>query len=535
MSASPSFWDRRPWLGALIFASVFVAVGAFLALTVGERPHYRESWPLVTQLPAGGRFITGTPWQEDPVSVAVRLRVSDSANRGLHHVETVLVNGTTGETLSRGTTSPPEGHVFLPVPARFDELLFAGKLEIEALVPGRATERVVAPVPKRGESATSIQIDGAGDARVHLVNEANESLPFLGTVFAAAAGLPPHPRSGGWPLVNGSATLGGIPEGAPLDIVVEVAGRVTVRVPFILRKHDDHPIVSVVAGPRLAQVTGRVLDGEGRPQPNTLVKVTLLLAEGTGEAAPTTLVMTDRDGGFATSLHPHPAAVLLLRVNEGGVVMPAAPLPPGSTRDLGDIALGPFPTLASGTIVAPAGQPATGAVISIQGLAGVHPGIGAFAEASVDAGGTFASTGPDPGGSFRVWARLGDAIGRSAAVHAGATDVTITLASGATLSGRLSDGSQVAGLRVLLFDAEHGDAAPLRSLVIAEAALGTAPGSFRFGPLPAGTYDVVIEHPTGTTTRVDEVVLVAGHEDEDPRLEAIAAPLPLRIPTEGDR
>ncbi len=150
MSEGQSFFDRFPWTGAVLFFALLAAVGIFLANRIDERPHYRGEWRLVTERPGQARMTEGAAWAADRVNIQVRLHVTDAAGGSALGLAASLRRRATAEPLCAGVTTGPGGHLLLPVPARFDEDLFAGGLEVEVVQAdgNRAVEAV--PPPARG-------------------------------------------------------------------------------------------------------------------------------------------------------------------------------------------------------------------------------------------------------------------------------------------------------------------------------------------------------------------------------------------------
>jgi len=217
-----SFWDRHPWTGFLIFVLTMSGVGGALWFLVEERPHYRNPVELSTQ--ERGAFPQDAPWRDDPVHAAVFVHVTGRRGEACEGVETVLVERAQDIVIARGWTQR-DGISHLPVPERFAQSLFQRGLDVSAVVPGQiqtAFERVVPA--ERGRSDVRIRVLDTVTALVRVVTPAGAILPIAGQVFISAPGKTPPVRSGGHPLVDGKARVGGVSTGRPMEINVRAPG-----------------------------------------------------------------------------------------------------------------------------------------------------------------------------------------------------------------------------------------------------------------------------------------------------------------------
>ncbi len=155
---SGSFFERYPWTGAAIFGAILVVVGIFLATTIGERPHYRAEWRLVSEAPAQGAVPKNSDFQTDPVRIQVALHVQDEDNGPGLGLKGRLVEPASATVLSEGVTSGPGGHLNLPVPARFDQILFGGGLSVEVERRNGEVVSKAVPVPNRGKVGLTIRL-----------------------------------------------------------------------------------------------------------------------------------------------------------------------------------------------------------------------------------------------------------------------------------------------------------------------------------------------------------------------------------------
>lgn len=172
--SSQSFWDRYPWRGAAIFFAMLVAVGLILAFTIGERPHYRAVWKLIEDRPDRGSVIPGMPFSKDPVTVEVMVRVEDAKREPVFGKTVVLATDRELTRLAEGKTGKPGGHCALPVPGRFDPVLFSGGLVVLLLESGEAPRIVKVTPPLKGRS--TVLIDLADPSIEHLWTAGNITL-----------------------------------------------------------------------------------------------------------------------------------------------------------------------------------------------------------------------------------------------------------------------------------------------------------------------------------------------------------------------
>lgn len=207
MESRKSFFDRHPWGGALFFFGLLVAVGLVLVFTIGERPHYRSSWKLVTERPEQGGFVPDSAHASDAVHVQVRVRVENADRSPGNGLEAALFVSATGEILSRGVTGPPGGHLLLPVPARLDQVLFEGGLEVLLRIPGEAPRTESVPEPDRGESRILFELGKPAPERLvaagRVLRPDGRPAPAATVIARPAAADPAAAAAGGLGALTG--------------------------------------------------------------------------------------------------------------------------------------------------------------------------------------------------------------------------------------------------------------------------------------------------------------------------------------------
>lgn len=209
MSTEPGFFERRPWAGAAMFFALLVVVGLVLVLTVGERPHYRNStWQLFTERPAQGQPRAGSGWENDPVRVQVLVRVQAADGTALPGVEASLALMGETESISGGVTGAPGGHVQLPVPARFDEDLFAQRAGVTLFLPGGPVTQSVVP-PEKGEWMVHFPLEGRCTTTLHVLERDGSAHSGTLRAFPHADPGMPDPRARGLESTQGTVTIGG--------------------------------------------------------------------------------------------------------------------------------------------------------------------------------------------------------------------------------------------------------------------------------------------------------------------------------------
>jgi hypothetical protein len=250
MSANTSFWERRPWLGAGIFAAVMVAMAWFLATHVGERPHFRATWTLRTEVQRGA--VTGAHPEDlsDSIRLWVRVRVCDEKLVGLPGVEVVLLDPTDQTVFARGFSAPPEGHIFMPVPNRLSPVLFAGELPVMALIPGQPL-RAITEKPNRGEATVVLEARNVRPIRVAV--DASVS-PLAGRLRAYESALGSDARSIGAEIVDHVAQLGAAAVDVPLTLELSVEGRETTTLSTAIPAGTGPHALSMEPGQELASV-----------------------------------------------------------------------------------------------------------------------------------------------------------------------------------------------------------------------------------------------------------------------------------------
>lgn len=476
MSASSSFWDRRPWMGAALFASVMAGAAILIASIIEVRPHYRGAWRLRTDIHQGE--LTGVHPDDDRsrVRMWVRVRVSDEDGTGLPDVEVVLVDPRDGVVFSRGISRPPDGHVFMPVPDRFGKTLFAGELPVLALVPG-ATARETVPVPKRGEAIVALFTEGVRPVELHLRgSDPAETLP--GRVWVVPAGESRDPRSAGIPLVDSKARLGAVPVDTPLQIDVEVQGyatsRIEVRVP---PGGGIHPVV-VPRSPRLATIEVRVDGASGDP-------LHIRIA-GIREARPFLHVESAAPAGEGVLLTVPPAEVAAVDVEDRaagiGFRSVRQPLEEGARWRIDAATSTPWEVLARGVARDSRGSPAAGVLVRTDHLdaEAIPPLPATLGSCVTDGAGRFEIRGPGPPGPVLLIAEAGDAAARGP-VRKPPVETELTLGPSASLAWQTAEEPPAGALVVLT----HPGMKPFHGLRSMPAARSGA-----FDGLAPGTYDL---------------------------------------------
>lgn len=500
-----SWWDRNPWTGAILFAVVVSAVGAFLAAMVGERPHMRGAWSLVTEYRRGA-YEQGAPWSEDPVRVVVRVRVHDEDYRGVVGAQVSLVTADL-RTVSRGFTGPPEGHIHLPVPERFSKTLFEGSMRVHVFQPGRSPAVAEIPLPKEGLSTLQVPVENVRSVRVHVERPDGKPVRKRGGVVAAPVGLRPHPGARPWPINAGVAVIGGLPDDLPVHLEATVSG----HAPTTTTVDASTTSVTMNAGVELARLNVVVHDEAGKPQTNRRLRVRVIDGDA---ASPVTTIKTDGKGVLKASIRPGKDRRVVLRdgARRTGAILVAGELAPGQKWRPNTVVLRPYPLLVSGTVTI-GGEKAPSALVTVRPWA---RGGGAETSTTGDDG-RFEVRGLDTGEPILVTAFKSGRVGRSEAVQPGTSGVTVAAGPPGTVKGRLKTRPEVIRSGVLVGALPVG--ARDRGAAL-QATHAERDGSFTLESLPAGTYDIVAWAEGSEPRVIPNVVVAAGTTTDDGRLDA---------------
>ncbi|MSR74200.1 MAG: hypothetical protein EXS14_01850 [Planctomycetes bacterium] len=262
MTTERGFFNRHPWWGACLFFALLVGVGLVLVYTVGERPHYRNStWQLFTERPVQGAAPTDSAWANDPVHVQVLVRVQSAAGAPILGVEAALARLGDTETAVFGISGAPGGHVQLPVPARFDEDLFAGRLGTTLFLPSGPQEQQIVP-PDKGEWIVHYELEGRSSVAYRILEADGSAFGSDARAFPHAVVAMPDPRARGLPVVQGTVNIGGCETAKPFGLTVFAADG---RAKSVTVTPADPATLQLLL-PALAECCeGSAVDIEGQP------------------------------------------------------------------------------------------------------------------------------------------------------------------------------------------------------------------------------------------------------------------------------
>jgi len=210
---------------------------------------------------------------------------------------------------------------------------------------------------------------------------------------------------------------------------------------------------------RAGTITGRLLDGNGRPVAGSRVLWMLsreddeMLLEQTEGTTPAPLgeTRTDETGRFKIALEK-PGVLLSLRLVTPGFpeARLSGPYDSGDTAEVPDVRL-PAPKMLSGLVVNEAGKPVPGARVTVlAGGAGLGDGEAAFlSEARTAADGTFAMADA-PEGSRVVTARSAGLVVFSRFAFEARADERIVMRSGGVVRGTVADAAGKAVARAVV-------------------------------------------------------------------------------------
>ena len=503
--AKTSWWDRRPWVGAILFAVVVSAVGAFLAVMVGERPHMRGAWSLVTEYRRGS-YEKGSAWSEDPVRVVIRVRVHDEDYQGIAGAQVALVTRDL-RTVSRGFTGEPEGHIHLPVPERFSKSIFEGTMRIHVFQPGAAPAIAEIPMPKEGLVQMQVPLENVRTVRVSVEEADGSPVRKRGGVVTTTADGTPHLGVAPWPLDRGVTTIAGLPRDSAVRLEATVAG----HAPTVTTVEPSARAATLQTGIELARLAVAVRNPDGTAQASSRLRVRV----SDGREKPVSTVKTDREGVLRLAILPGDDRRVIIRDGArraGTILEPEGPLAPGQRWRPKAATLTPYPRLVSGTVMID-GEPAPSILVTVRAW-----GRGGGAEtATTDDRGRFEVSGLDTGEPILVTAFKGGLVGRSDAVAPGSQDVVVTAAPAGIVKGRVHAAPAAIEAGVLVGAVPAGTRKRGAAL---QAAHVERDGSFKLEALPAGVYDIVAW--TGETTApsvIERVTVLAGKTVTDPRLD----------------
>lgn len=315
-----------------------------------------------------------------------------------------------GVRVEAGTYGPARASLVTDAAGRAESapLPWAGSVDVEVPAqPGWSWRSGSHPVPA-GASAVEVAltVERAGTLRGR-VTDAATGRPIAG----ASVGL-------GWTHEVPVRTDGegryehtGVPGDGYHDLSVRAAGYATAEVRF--RGRPEGPLDVALA--TAATLTGRVVDGAGRPLAGARVLATGSRFDGAEQRVSIADTASGADGrfrleGLSADL-PHEVVVALAGHGRVNLAVPALG-PPGAARDLGDVPLGPGRALA-GRVTGPAGGSRPGATVTLEGplegLAAEGPRYGREEERRADDLGRYRFDDLAPG-RYRLSARETDAL-----------------------------------------------------------------------------------------------------------------------------
>ncbi len=505
-SSTPrSFWERRPWLGAVTFAVVVSAVGTFLAVNVGERPHLRGGWSLVTEIQQGA-YEADAPWRDDPVRIFVRVRTHDPEFAPIVNAQVALVvNGR--RVVSRGFTSAPAGHIHLPVPERFARDMFAESAEVVVFVPGSAPQRRPVPKPDGGQSAVQVELPRCRPLIVRV--KAPDGTPIIkrGEVRMNAPELTASSVSP-WPLMNGMATIPRITSETPLPIEARIDGHEVVRAEVpVGRLHVEVPL-----GPTMSRFDATVLDARGQALPSRQLKIRVT---DSGGPRPARIRRTTPGGRLSFDLAAGADLTVIITESSSGqgVVLRRPKLDNGDGWHPDDLRVRPFPPFLTGRVINEAGEPCAGAVVTVRpwGRQGRIESGG-----RCDDEGAFELRCPPYSLPVALSAFQGNlgALRRVDPIRE--SEVVLRMRPTGAIAGRVLNPPADKPVTVTITD--HNAADPGAVVLSCE----TDPsGRFRIDGVPEGSYDLRVTVDAGPPALVPSVKVPAGGPAQDPRLDGI--------------
>lgn len=509
-STSTSFWDRRPWLGAVLFAIVVSGVGVFLAIQVGERPHLRSTWSLVTEVHRG-TYDKDAPWRDDPVRVVVRVRTHNADYEPIVGAQAVLVARGT-QVISRGFTAPPEGHIHLPVPERFSQALFNKEVSVAVVVPGGATQWAEIPTPKEGLAFLQVALQGTRSIQVSVADDDSPIVDTRGRVIPIGPdGLAPA-FSVPWPIDRGTALISGARADAPLVLEVRLVGHETTRTPLA----PGQVSVKVPPGAALARLSLVLHDAQGAPLGNQTVRLRPEYASG---PRPSQLLRTDSEGHLWADLQPGEEVHVIVTGRDGkrGAVLKSPGLEPGARWEPEPVRIVDFPVLLRGRVLGQDGTPAKGAMVTVRpwGRAGRVETTRTHAETGVFELRGAPFTEPVLVTAFHegLAGRLQEPVDAAAQ-----TELSLRMAEPGRLSGKVDAvaGFIEKGVTVSVVLPGVRDAAAALHATHAER-----DGRFELVGVAAGTYDVLVVAHGAEPRVIDGVQVGAGTSADDARLATI--------------
>lgn len=510
MPVSTSFWERRPWLGAILFAVIVSAVGIFLAIQVGERPHLRTSWSLVTEIRQGS-YDPEAPWVDDPVRIIVRVRTHDARNEPVVGVQVALVSEGS-RVISRGFTAAPEGHIHLPVPERFAKALFNGAVRAVAVVPGGETAWGDIPMPEKGLTSLQIALPATRAIQVAVVDAEGELVSKVGRVTPRGADSIAPVFSAPWELERGMTTIAGVPINASLVLETRVEGHEPMRSDVAAGQES----IDIPLGTPFARLSVTISNTQNQPLRNQTIR--LQAEDGTG-ARPTQLVRTDRDGLLRADLRPGDLIRVILTTQDRtrGAFLETSRLEPSAAWNPGAVRIDAFPVLLRGRILNPQGAPCAGAMVTVRPWG--RAGRVETTRANQDTG-SFVLRGAPFSGPLLVTAFHEGLAGRLQTQVAHGTDsmLTLQLAPPGRISGTVDAASALVE-RGVTVNAVLPGVRDSRAAI--HASHVERDGSFELLGVAAGIYDILVVAPGAKPRVIDEVVVSAGADAPDARLASI--------------
>ena len=358
-ASSTSFWERRPWLGAILFALLVSGVGLFLAIKVGQRPHLRSTWSLVSEIHRG-HYDAATPWRNDPIRVLVRIRTHDEANAPIVGAQVALI-AEGFKVVSRGFTAPPEGHIHLPVPERFARAVFNGEIRAAAIIPGGSTVWGEIPPPKEGMTSLQIGLESTRTIQVSLVDAEGRLVTKVARVNPLGAdGIKPA-FSTPWTLERGTARIAGVRRDAALLLETQVAGHAPVRTHLSAARES----IQIPLGAPCAQLSVPLRNGQNKPLRNHPIR---LRVEDEAGVRPIRMIHTDPDGHLRTDLQPGNQMRLILtgRETTKGAILETPRLQPNEVWKPAAVRIAEFPVLLRGKVLKPDGTPCADAMVTVR-------------------------------------------------------------------------------------------------------------------------------------------------------------------------
>jgi protocatechuate 3,4-dioxygenase beta subunit len=255
-------------------------------------------------------------------------------------------------------------------------------------------------------------------------------------------------------------------------------------------------------------ITGHVVDGEGKPVPNSYLYCTTPAVEGKGRQGRN--AMTDADGAFTVGgLESGDCSFTLQTSGPGALVLQNGDKVPAGSRDVRLVAT--VGVSIKGVVVDDSGGPIEGAMINVNVKSG--GGRGGYARSGKD--GSFEATGLVAGATYNIQSNLpGRVRGKAEDVSAGADGVRVVMPKGFEASGRVLDekGAPVKGGQI--FVQSSGDSSLSQSAAIDES------GNFTLKGLAEGVYEAQAMTQSATTKSLKKCgTLKAGESGVELRIE----------------